>query len=183
MRRPATHFATVQNRLTSIYLPKTLIYVLYRPLVVNQMPYHTVKVIPKFCKNPRTFLWDVLQHNLQQIFRADWHQYNSQNHWFLYKTGYHFPLMCYITQWKWLPSPEKSPRDILMKRPATYFGTVCNRLTSIHLEKKYIDICTKQAIICRPCAISNNKSDRQVLKKKSKGHPYETSCNIFCNSL
>ena len=36
--------------------------------------------------------------------------------------------------------------------------------------------------MCHPGHISRNKKDRQVLKK-SKGRPYETSCNIFCNSV
>ena len=36
--------------------------------------------------------------------------------------------------------------------------------------------------MCHPGHVSCNKSDRQVLKK-SPGHPFETSCNIFCKSF
>ena len=36
--------------------------------------------------------------------------------------------------------------------------------------------------MCHKDHISCNKSDRRVLKK-SQGRPYETSCNIFCDSF
>ena len=48
-----------------------------------------------------------------------------------------------------------------MRRPETYFATVFNRLTSI----KNIDLYTKHAIICHPCATSHNESDCHVMKK------------------
>ena len=39
---------------------------------------------------------------------------------------------------------------------------------------------TIQVVMCHPGHISRNKNDRP---EKAKGHPYETSCNIFCNSF
>ena len=52
----------------------------------------------------------------------------------------------------------------------------------IYISPIHIELYTIQAVMCHPGHISGNKSDRQVLKK-SKGRPYETSCNIFCNSF
>ena len=45
MRRPATYFAKVQNRLTSLYLPNTLNYIQYRLLCITQATYRAIKVI------------------------------------------------------------------------------------------------------------------------------------------
>ena len=124
MRRPATHFVTVQNRLTSIYLRKTLIYVPYRLLVVTQAPYHTVKVLQESKERP--YETNIFRNSFEQI------DINISPKTLIYiQNRLSFSPMCYITQWKWLPSPEKSPRNILMRRPEAYFATVFNRLTSI----------------------------------------------------
>ena len=89
-------------------------------------------------------------------------------------------LLTYLSCCKW-PSPDKSPRDILMRGPAQYFATVFNRLTSTNLPKT-LNLYTIEAVTFHTGDISHTKSDRWVLKK-SQGRPYETSCNIFCNSF
>ena len=68
-----------------------------------------------------------------------------------------------------------------MRRPATYFANVLNRLTSTNFPKN-IQLCIKQGIFCHPGAILRNESDRRVLKK-FQGRPYKTSCNIFWNNF
>ena len=75
----------------------------------------------------------------------------------------------------------KSPKDVLMRRPPTYFAKVLNRLKPTYLPRtlKYI---YNTGVMCHPGHISYNRSDRQVLKK-SQGRPYETSCNIICDSF
>ena len=75
----------------------------------------------------------------------------------------------------------KSPKDVLMRRPPTYFAKVLNRLKPTYLPRtlKYI---YNKGIMCHPGHISHNRSDRRVLKK-SQGRPYETSSNIFCKSF
>ena len=78
IRRPATFFGTISNRLTSRNLPKTLNYKQYRLLFVHYVPYHAIKMI--------------------------------------------------IESWK-------SPKDVLMRRPATNFATVFNWLRSTNLTK------------------------------------------------
>ena len=124
MRRPATYFATVLNRIMSTNLPNTLNYLQYRLLCVTQATYRAIKVIYE---------------------------------------------------------PWKSPKDVLMRRPATYFATYFNWLASSNLPKtlnyiQYRLLCVTQVpyhainLIVKPWKIS-------------QGRPYETSCNIFCNSF
>ena len=64
-----------------------------------------------------------------------------------------------------------------MRRPATYFVTVLNRL----MYPKNIELYIIQAVMCHTGDIPCNKSDQWVLKN-FQGRPYETSCKIFCNS-
>ena len=77
--------------------------------------------------------------------------------------------------------PWKSPKDVLMRRPATYFATYFNWLASSNLPKtlnyiQYRLLCVTQVpyhainLIFKPW-------------KNSLGRPNETSCNIFCNSF
>ena len=68
------------------------------------------------------------------------------------------------------------------------YATSCNifgksfKQIDFYISSKKIEVYTIQAVMCHPGHISRNKSDRQVLKK-SQGHPYVTSCNIFCKSF
>ena len=50
IRRPATYFANILNRLTSTNFPKTLNYLQYRVLFVTQVPYHAIKLIARSWK-------------------------------------------------------------------------------------------------------------------------------------
>ena len=136
-------------------------------------------------------------------------------------------------------SQSKSNPQVLHLSKGHPNGTSCESFEQIDINKhpKNIDWYTKHAIICLPCARSHNESDCQVLKKirgtslwdvlqhilqdflttwhqyisqkhwfiyktdyylspmcyitqkviamswkKSEGHPYETSHDIFCNS-
>ena len=45
MRRPATHFVRVSNKLMSKNILKALNYIQYKLLIVTQEQYHTTKVI------------------------------------------------------------------------------------------------------------------------------------------
>ena len=81
---------------------------------------------------------------------------------------------------KRLLNPEKLPRTSLwdvLQHIWQNFKQIDVYISPIHIE-----LYTIQAVMCHPGHISRNKNDRQVLKK-SKGRPYETSCNIFCNSF
>ena len=85
-------------------------------------------------------------------------------------------------------SRNKSDRRVLKKSQGRPYETSCNifcdsfKQNYFYKSSKNIELYTIQAVMCHPGHISGNKSDRQVLKK-SKGRPYETSCNIFCNSF
>ena len=56
MRRPATYFATVLNRIMSTNLPNTLNYLQYRLLCVTQMTYRAIKVICESWTSPKVVL-------------------------------------------------------------------------------------------------------------------------------
>ena len=69
------------------------------------------------------------------------------------------------------------PKDVHMRRPATYFATVLNWLTSTDLTKtlnliKHRLFCITQAALCVIKVINESW-------KHSQGRPYKTSCNIF----
>ena len=88
-------------------------------------------------------------------------------------------LLTYLSR-KRLLSPEKLPRTSLwdvLQHIWQNFKQIDVYISPIHIE-----LYTIQAVMCHPGHISQNKNTRQVLKK-SKGRPYETSCNIFCNSF
>ena len=77
--------------------------------------------------------------------------------------------------------PWKSTKDVLMRRPATHFATVLNWLASSNLLKtlnhtQYRLLFAKQPATRAIKVIAESW-------KKSQGRPYETSCNIFCNSF
>ena len=88
-------------------------------------------------------------------------------------------LMTYLSH-KRLLSPEKLPRTSLWDVLQHIWQNF--KQIDIYISPIHIELYTIQAVMCHPGHISGNKSDRQVLKK-SKGRPYETSCNIFCNSF
>ena len=83
---------------------------------------------------------------------------------------------------------DKSDLQILIKIPRT---SSCDVLQHI-LKQLSKDLCLKisqntklytmQAVICHRVAITQDKSDRQILKK-SRGRPHVTSFNIFCNGF
>ena len=88
-------------------------------------------------------------------------------------------LMTYLSR-KRLLNPEKLPRTSLwdvLQHIWQNFKQIDVYISPIHIE-----LYTIQTVMCHPGHISRNKNARQVLKK-SKGRPYETSCNIFCNSF
>ena len=62
---------------------------------------------------------------------------------------------------KLMSSPEKDPKDFLMRRPATYFVTYLN----FYKSPKNIKLYTIQTVMCHTGNISCNKFDYQVLKK------------------
>ena len=66
MRRPATYFVTVLNRLMSTNLPKTLIFIQYRLLCVTQGTYRAIKVIDEVLKicHRKLFLFVLFCHLL-----------------------------------------------------------------------------------------------------------------------
>ena len=153
---------------------------------------------------------------------------HNHNLWYL--------LLTHLSRCRW-PSPEKSPRDILMRRPAQYFATVLNRLTSTNLPKtlnyiQYRLLCvtkatyraikviheswkiSKDVLMRRPATyfvtVLNRVMSTNLPKtlnyiqymllcvtlatyraikvideswKICQGRPYELSFNIFCNSF
>ena len=88
-------------------------------------------------------------------------------------------LMTYLSR-KRLLSPEKLPRTSLWDVLQHIWQNF--KQIDIYISPIHIELYTIQAVMCHPGHISRNKNDRQVLKK-SKGRPYETSCNIFCNRI
>ena len=60
----------------------------------------------------------------------------------------------------------------------------CNSLNTLKVYKspKNIELHTIQAVMCHTGNISRHESYLWALKK-SQGRPYETSCNIFCDSF
>ena len=60
----------------------------------------------------------------------------------------------------------------------------CNSLNTLKVYKspKNIELHTIQAVMCHTGNILRHESDLWALKK-SQGRPYETSCNIFCDSF
>ena len=86
------------------------------------------------------------------------------------------------------PGHNRSDRQVLKKSQgcpyemsSNIFCKSCKQIKA-YISPKNIELYTIQAVMCHPGHILRNKNDRQVLKK-SKGRPYETSCNIFCNSF
>ena len=75
--------------------------------------------------------------------------------------------------------PWKSPKDVLMRRPATYFATVLNWLASTNLPKTLNHL---QHRVFLGTQVPYH-AIKLIVKswKKSQGRPNETSCNIFCN--
>ena len=88
-------------------------------------------------------------------------------------------LLTYLSR-KRLLSPEKLPRTSLWDVLQHIWQNF--KQIDIYISPIHIELYTIQAVMCHPGHISRNKNARQVLKK-SKGRPYETSCNIFCNSF
>ena len=139
MRRPAQYFATVLNRLTSTNLPKTLNYIQYRLLCVTQATNHAIKVSDESWKSTK----DLLKRRPAQYFVTVLNILMSTN---LPKTLNFIQcrLLC-VTQAtyraiKVINGSWKIPKDILMRRPATCFVTVLNRLVSTNLPKTLIYI-------------------------------------------
>ena len=65
----------------------------------------------------------------------------------------------------------------------TYCNVFCNSSKQIDVYKssKKNELYIIQVVMCHTGDIPCNKSDRWLLKN-FQGRPYETSCNIFCNS-
>ena len=129
-----TIFCNSLNRLTSTNLPKTLIYIQYRLLCVTQATYRAIKVIHESWKISK----DVLMRRPATYFVTVLNRLMSTN---LPKTLNYiqYRLLC-VTQAtyraiKVIDESWKIPKDVLMRRPATYFVTVLNRLMSTNIPK------------------------------------------------
>ena len=134
MRRPATYFVTVFKRLTSPSLPKTLNFSQHIMLFVTGVQYHPIKVIDESLKSsedvpmrrPATYFVTVfkilMSPNLPKTL-------NISQYIMLFVTGVQYHPI------KVIGESLKSPEDVPMARPATYFVTVFKGLTSLNLPK------------------------------------------------
>ena len=88
-------------------------------------------------------------------------------------------MLTYLSRWR-LTSSEKVQGYTLEMS----WKIFCNSLNTLKVYKspKNIEVHTLQAVMCHTGNISRHKSYLWALKK-SQGRPYETSCNIFCNSF
>ena len=75
----------------------------------------------------------------------------------------------------------KSPKDVLMRRPATYFATVLNRIMSTNLPNTLN--CLQYSLLCVTQATYRAIKGITESWESSQGRPYETSWNKFCDSL
>ena len=85
-------------------------------------------------------------------------------------------LLTYLSHCR-LPSSEKVPG--ISFRDALIFFLYSLDTLKVYKSPQKNELHTIQAAMCH---ISRNKSYLWALKK-SQGRPYETSCNIFCNSF
>ena len=180
MRRPETYFAIVLKWLVSTNLPKTFNYIQYKVLFVTQVPYHAIRVINEpwkstkdvLMRRPATYFATVLNWLASTNLPKTWN-YIQYRVLFVIQVPYHAIRV--------INEPWKSTKDVLMRRPATHFVTVSNWLVSTILPKtlnyiQYRLLCVTQMTYCAIKVIAESW-------KKSQGRPYETSCNIFCNSF
>ena len=88
-------------------------------------------------------------------------------------------LLTYLSRCR-LPSSEKVQGYTLEMS----WKIFCNSLNTLKVSKspKNIELHTIQAVMCHTGNILRHESDLWALKK-SQGRPYETSCNIFCDSF
>ena len=124
---------------------------------------------------PGTSLYDVLQ-SFWKYSIWNYRPLLGLNHqrWCITTTsGIYWWLICHVRDEK---LPRTSLWDVLQHIWQTF------KQIDVYISPIHIELYTIQAVMCHPGHISKNKNTRQVLKK-SKGRPYETSCNIFCNSF
>ena len=134
MRRPAAYFLTVFKRLTSPNLPKTLNFSQYIMLFVTWVQYHPIKVIDRSSKSPEyvpmrrpaTYFVTVFKRLTSPKLPKT---LNFSQYIMLFVIGVQYHPI------KVIDESLKSPEDVPMGRPATYFVTVFKRLTSPNLPK------------------------------------------------
>ena len=151
----------------------------YRLLCDTQATYRAIKVIVESWKSTKDVLIRrpatvvTVSNRLTSINLPK--TLNSIQYRLLFVTYVPYHAIKVITE-SW-----KIPKDVLMRRPATYFATVFNWLTSTNLTQTLNK--TKDRLFCVKRATYRVIEVIDESWKKFQGRPNVTSFNIFCKGF